>query len=136
MSSWSKYTLSEKRTLLEQASEKTGVSDTIIEKDWWVTTLLKALSLSSCKGSFSFKGGTSLSKGWKLIRRFSEDIDIAIDKSFFGITQSNKNQRDKLRKNARTYIEQKLISELKNIIHSFGVNEFEINYVSAEDSIV
>ena len=43
-----------------------------------------------------FKGGTSLSKAWKLINRFSEDIDLAIDKEYFGFTgELGKNQRDK-----------------------------------------
>jgi predicted nucleotidyltransferase component of viral defense system len=52
-----------------------------------------------------FKGGTSLSKGWNIIERFSEDIDLAVDRSFFGFEGSlGKNQRDKLRKKSKAYI--------------------------------
>lgn len=58
------------------ATEK-NISVGAVEKDWWVTAILKVLfSLSPAKYMF-FKGGTSLSKGWNLIDRFSEDIDIA-----------------------------------------------------------
>jgi predicted nucleotidyltransferase component of viral defense system len=52
-----------------------------------------------------FKGGTSLSKAWKLINRFSEDIDLAIDKEFFeGYSGDiSRSQIGKLRKEAGTY---------------------------------
>jgi hypothetical protein len=49
-----------------------------IEKDYWVTYVLKRLSESEYKGIAIFKGGTSLSKAYKLIDRFSEDIDLAV----------------------------------------------------------
>lgn len=49
-----------------------------IEKDYWITFVLKKLSESSQKDTFVFKGGTSLSKAHKIIERFSEDIDLAV----------------------------------------------------------
>ena len=58
-----------------------------IEKDWWVTAVLKALFQTSCKDALSFKGGTSLSKSWGIIERLSEDIDLALDHSFFGMEE-------------------------------------------------
>lgn len=52
-----------------------------------------------------FKGGTSLSKGWNLIERFSEDIDLAIDRKFLGFSDElNKSQRTKLRKESKKFI--------------------------------
>lgn len=64
------------------ATEK-NISEGAVEKDWWVTAILKVLfSLSPAKYMF-FKGGTSLSKGWNLIDRFSEDIDIALYRDFY-----------------------------------------------------
>ena len=64
------------------ANEK-NISVGAVEKDWWVTAILKVLfSLSPAKYMF-FKGGTSLSKGWNLIDRFSEDIDIALYRDFY-----------------------------------------------------
>ncbi|MDR0829259.1 MAG: nucleotidyl transferase AbiEii/AbiGii toxin family protein [Prevotellaceae bacterium] len=49
-----------------------------IEKDYWITLILNNLSQSSHANSVVFKGGTSLTKGYRLINRFSEDIDIAL----------------------------------------------------------
>ena len=76
------------------------------------TMTLKALFESSCRDFITFKGGTSLSKGWHVIERFSEDIDIAIDKSFWRIAGDNKSQRDRIRKLSRAYIEQRLVAEM------------------------
>ena len=49
-----------------------------IEKDYWITLVLNRLSNSQYFSDTVFKGGTSLSKGYNLIDRFSEDVDIAI----------------------------------------------------------
>jgi predicted nucleotidyltransferase component of viral defense system len=65
-------------------SNTTGLPAIAIEKDWWVTLALKASFELKYSTSIVFKGGTSLSKGWNLIQRFSEDIDLAIDRKFFG----------------------------------------------------
>lgn len=48
-----------------------------MEKDYWVTEVLRGL-FAAHRGELLFKGGTSLSKGWKLIQRFSEDIDLLL----------------------------------------------------------
>ncbi len=59
--------------------------DLIIEKDYWVVWVLERLfSLEKLKHYFTFKGGTSLSKIYGLIDRFSEDIDLSIEREFFG----------------------------------------------------
>jgi predicted nucleotidyltransferase component of viral defense system len=60
------------------ASERLQILPAFIEKDYWLTLVLKRLSESKFNDDVVFKGGTSLSKGYKLIDRFSEDIDIAI----------------------------------------------------------
>lgn len=73
-----------KRNIISQASTRTGMSIKTIEKDWWVTLVLKALFSMPQSEHFIFKGGTSLSKAWKLIQRFSEDIDIALAPNAFG----------------------------------------------------
>lgn len=75
-----------------------GINQVAIEKDWWVAVTLKALFKTDCHEALIFKGGTSLSKGFNIIERFSEDIDLCISHSFFGIDKTSKNQRDKLRK--------------------------------------
>jgi hypothetical protein len=81
-------TLSERdrRAIIGQVSAGTGMNVKAIEKDWWVTYVLKAIFSLPMSGHFIFKGGTSLSKGWKLIERFSEDIDIALAPEAIGQT--------------------------------------------------
>ena len=54
----------------------------IIEKDYYVTEALRIIA-SAAGDTVIFKGGTSLSKGWNLIQRFSEDIDIFLDPTAF-----------------------------------------------------
>ena len=109
-----------------------GVNQVAIEKDWWVTVTLKALFQTDCRDSLIFKGGTSLSKGFNIIERFSEDIDLAINHSFFGIEGTSKSQREKLRKKARAYIHETLSSQLDARLKEMGVSGYSIENVSQE----
>lgn len=65
-----------------------GVADTIIEKDFWVCWSLRRLFglPKGATASLVFKGGTSLSKAFSAIRRFSEDIDLSFDRAELGYT--------------------------------------------------
>lgn len=54
-----------------------NITPAFVEKDYWITLALRRLSDSAYVENAVFKGGTSLSKGYRLINRFSEDIDIA-----------------------------------------------------------
>lgn len=63
---------------IQATSDKLEILPVFIEKDYWITLVLKRLSASRFNDGVVFKGGTSLSKGYKLIDRFSEDIDIAV----------------------------------------------------------
>lgn len=68
------------RILFRNAAQKTGLHESIIEKDFWVCLTLDYLfHRCSWKQAFTFKGGTSLSKCYGLIRRFSEDVDLILD---------------------------------------------------------
>jgi predicted nucleotidyltransferase component of viral defense system len=64
--------------VIRLASEKLNINPVFIEKDYWITLLLKRLSESKYAHQVVFKGGTSLSKGHQLISRFSEDVDLAV----------------------------------------------------------
>lgn len=75
-------------TLLASA-DRLGISPAIIEKDYYVTLLLETLSRKV--PSLIFKGGTSLSKCYKIINRFSEDIDLTLDST--SQTQGNKKKK-------------------------------------------
>ncbi|GBE21015.1 hypothetical protein BMS3Bbin01_00356 [bacterium BMS3Bbin01] len=62
---------------IEAAAERLGITAIAVEKDYWVTQALRVLA-DEFPNDFVFKGGTSLSKGYGLIERFSEDIDLLI----------------------------------------------------------
>ncbi|NOT44062.1 MAG: nucleotidyl transferase AbiEii/AbiGii toxin family protein [Acidobacteria bacterium] len=77
--------LERQRLIYEEAGRRLGLSAGSVEKDLWVCWTLRALFCLPVSGPhLTFKGGTSLSKGWKLIDRFSEDIDIVIAREFLG----------------------------------------------------
>lgn len=77
--------LERQRVIYEEAGRQLGLSAGSVEKDLWVCWTLRALfRLPSSGPHLTFKGGTSLSKGWKLIDRFSEDIDVVINREFLG----------------------------------------------------
>ena len=66
--------------LAAQVSENTGLPRTHIEKDFWITEVLRGVvALANTLGAtVVFKGGTSLSKAYKIIERFSEDVDVRV----------------------------------------------------------
>jgi len=64
--------------LVGVTAETIGLPQVYVEKDYWITKALKYLSKSPYVGEVVFKGGTSLSKAYRLIDRFSEDIDLAV----------------------------------------------------------
>ena len=78
----------ERRALFLNTAQKKGLSEAIIEKDFWVCFMLQYL-FHDCpiKNSFNFKGGTSLSKCYNLIYRFSEDIDLVMDWQILGYSK-------------------------------------------------
>ena len=66
--------------VIQNTADKLNMSNAIVEKDLWVCIILKSLFKDfKYKDSIIFKGGTNLSKVYKLIKRFSEDIDLALD---------------------------------------------------------
>ncbi len=69
---------------LERTADKMGLAVGAIEKDFWVCWVLKELFHSAAGPRLTFKGGTSLSKCWGLIERFSEDVDLVVDRDALG----------------------------------------------------
>ena len=71
---------SDRRELFRNTADKMGLNDAIVEKDFWVCFTLDYL-FHRCpwNDAITFKGGTSLSKAFNLISRFSEDIDLILD---------------------------------------------------------
>jgi len=87
----------ERRLYIEQAAIRRNVSPVILEKDFWVCWLLGIIFESEFAGSLVFKGGTSLSKVFGVIDRFSEDIDLSLSPAFLKlpVAGSSRNQASK-----------------------------------------
>ena len=113
-----------KRRAYIQIAENRGMSAFGAEKDWWVVQTLSVLFETSIKDHLVFKGGTSLSKAWKLIERFSEDLDLAVGREFFEFTgELTTNQGKTLRKKAGKYIDTTLLQELEQRFTEKGFME-------------
>lgn len=87
----------ERRLYIEQAAVRRNNSPVILEKDFWVSWLLAVLYESEFADSLVFKGGTSLSKVFGVIERFSEDIDLSLSPAFLNLPEAgaSRNQANK-----------------------------------------
>jgi predicted nucleotidyltransferase component of viral defense system len=135
-SNW--LTLSKERRIeiLNQVTELTGLPSVAIEKDWWVTMALNASFSLPYSKNIVFKGGTSLSKGWNLIERFSEDIDLAIDRKFFGFDGAiSKTQIKNLRKQSCEFISTTFLADLTKILTEWkAIDECKLIAQPVKDS--
>ena len=97
----------ERRLYFEQAAARLGLSAQIVEKDFWVCWSLRRLfSLDEFRDHLTFKGGTTLAKVYRVIERFSEDVDVAIERGFLGFGGDNEpekgaSEKEKQRRIAR-----------------------------------
>lgn len=123
MTPWTKLSTEERLTILTNIADSKGIVENAVEKDYWVSMALRAIFSLPYSNAFVFKGGTSLSKGWNLIERFSEDIDLAIDRKFLGFDDKlNKSQRTKLRKKSKIFICETLASDIIMKLTEYGLN--------------
>src|SRR5271166_215084 len=102
-----------------------GLRPAIIEKDYYVTEALRIIQ-QVAGDQIIFKGGTSLSKGWNLIQRFSEDVDIFLDPAAY-TPPLGKKAIDRELKRLRQAIEEhpalKFIEKESKTIGGFGRND-------------
>lgn len=125
----------EKVAVFNAIATQKGMKPFAVEKDWWVSRTLEIIFQMEIAKHLVFKGGTSLSKAWNLINRFSEDIDLVIDKDFFGFTgELGKNQRDKLRKTAGLYTTGTFFKELQAAFIKRGFVDLDFKIIEAKDS--
>lgn len=117
-------TVGDQRDIIDYVSDRTGLSRAVIEKDWWVTAVLRAIFSLPYFGNISFKGGTNLSKCWNLIHRMSEDIDIAISLEYLGFTGDlSKNQiSDKLRRASCSFVRNTMVSDVESALSGQGIS--------------
>jgi predicted nucleotidyltransferase component of viral defense system len=118
----------ERKEFFEVVASESEKTFEVIEKDFWVVwTLGHLFNLSELKNHLTFKGGTSLSKVFGIIERFSEDIDVSIEKDFLGFDenkdpsgQSTKKKQkallEELSEACSKYIREKLIFDLSEKI--------------------
>lgn len=119
------HTEAQRRTVFEQTAARIKLPVAAIEKDFWVTEVLNILFSLPYADKMVFKGGTSLSKVWGVIHRFSEDIDIAIDRNMFGIEGDvTKKQLKKLRKASSVFVRDILANDLTLAVGKAGLSEF------------
>lgn len=124
-----------KKNAYEQIAEKIGMSAFAVEKDWWVTLTLSVIFEMEVAKHLVFKGGTSLSKAYNLIDRFSEDVDLAIERSFLGFNGDlSKKQRTALRKAASAYTSGPFFEELQARFAEKGLDNITFILVDATDS--
>ena len=110
---------------LTQAANKTGLPVQAVEKDLWVTVVLQIVFTLPVANHLVFKGGTSLSKVWKVIHRFSEDIDLAIDPSIWGFEGDlTKKQIKRLRKASSLFVRDELCLSLKEAVTEIGMEKW------------
>lgn len=111
--------------VLTQAANKTGLPVQAVEKDLWVTVVLQIVFSLPIANRLVFKGGTSLSKVWKVIRRFSEDIDLAIDPSIWGFEGDlTKKQIKRLRKTSSIFVRDELCRSLQKAVSETGMEQW------------
>jgi predicted nucleotidyltransferase component of viral defense system len=132
------YTIdkAEKEAIFNAIAAECSMTPFAVEKDWWVSRILNIIFQMDIADHMVFKGGTSLSKAWKLINRFSEDIDLSIDREFFGFKGNlGKRQRDKLRKQAGEYVDEVFYKDLAAAILANGyyMVDVQLEPVSASD---
>jgi Nucleotidyl transferase AbiEii toxin, Type IV TA system len=111
----------ERAELFAETAARKGIADAIIEKDFWVCWMLQQLfSIEALSGRLLFKGGTSLSKVFRAINRFSEDIDLAVDYAALGFTGDRDPRQDGISKTRRGVI----LAEMMGACQRYIATEF------------
>lgn len=127
----------DRRAFIEEASSRRDLTPVIIEKDFWVCWTLRRLTTApELKDHVTFKGGTSLSKAYDIIDRFSEDIDLTIRRTAPLIdavappmaedigTNERRRRTDALKAAAQAYVETVAMPTLVQVIETaLGTNE-------------
>jgi hypothetical protein len=105
--------------LFSETAARKALPEAIIEKDFWVCWMLRQLfSIDALSGRLLFKGGTSLSKIFHAINRFSEDIDLAVDYVALGFEGEHDPRREGISKTKRAGILDEMMTECQRYIGS------------------
>lgn len=138
MKSVANLPVAERGVLFRNTAEKLNLAEAVIEKDFWVCWTLDYLFHDSpWKDQLAFKGGTSLSKCFGLIHRFSEDIDLILDWRLVGCeieepwAERSRTQQDKFNKavNARTevFLAEEFAAKLEEDFQKLLRDDFQVS---------
>jgi len=130
----------DKKVYFDVVAHELDITPQLIEKDFWVCWVLKTLfSLPTSGCRLTFKGGTSLSKCYNVIKRFSEDVDVSIERTFLISqesiepdkkqgTKENQRRLDCLKQACQEKIADVIIPELEKKVGSVlsGIGKWEI----------
>ena len=127
----------DRQDIIDYVSGKTGFLRNVVEKDWWVISVLRAIFSLPYADNVSFKGGTNLSKCWGLIQRMSEDIDIGISREFLGFGgELSKNQiSDKLRRASCSFVRNIMRNDVENALVAQGISPDAITVIVQETKV-
>jgi predicted nucleotidyltransferase component of viral defense system len=138
ISRWLQLSTTDKQAIFNEVSAQINLPSAAIEKDWWVVRTLALVFASSIAPHTVFKGGTSLSKAWNIIDRFSEDIDLALDRRFLGMekpdSEMSGSQVSKLRKLSAKFITEKYFPELAELFKAAGLKvDIKLGEIKTDD---
>jgi predicted nucleotidyltransferase component of viral defense system len=138
ISRWLQLSTTDKQAIFNEVSAQINLPSAAIEKDWWVVRTLELVFASSIAPHTVFKGGTSLSKAWNIIDRFSEDIDLALDRRFLGMEKPDSemtgSQVSKLRKLSAKFIKEKYFPELAELFKAAGLKvDIKLGDIKTDD---
>jgi hypothetical protein len=124
---WLKLPDETKRNIYTETGRMKGLPSVAVEKDWWVVHTLSIIFSMECAPALIFKGGTSLSKGWNLIERFSEDIDLGLDREYLGHKGDLSNRAiERLRQSCYNFVTTTFIEELSSKFSELGFANIDI----------
>ncbi len=124
MNSYFNSTANEQKNIIQQIANRMVLPPQAIEKDVWITALVQLVFSLPIADKLVFKGGTSLSKIWNVIERFSEDIDLSIDRQYFGLEGDlTKKQLKSLRKQSSLFVKEAFCNALQNTFNQYGLQD-------------
>lgn len=135
MNNWINLDNNKKLKIFNQTAAREGLPAGAIEKDWWITKVLEIIYSLPFADHLVFKGGTSLSKGWNLIDRFSEDIDLVLDRKFLGFDGDlSKSQITKLRRASCEFLSNDFFQLFREKIDELQLSDVELKLQPFKDS--
>lgn len=125
----------DKLQIIKQVAEQQNLPFFAVEKDWWVTQTLAIIFEMEMAEHLLFKGGTSLSKAWKLINRFSEDIDLALNREFLDFDSGliSKSQVKKLRSTSFEFVTTTFYEALQKAFAAKGYTDVSFDFEELGD---